>query len=127
MAEHVFVYGSLKQGLHNCQLLAEAEFVGLAETAEPEFRMGNVGTYPEITRTDSSAAGYILGEVYLCDQSTLARLDRLEGTSYRRELVATRLSDATSDVIVAAWTYLWLRPPCPDVAPIRIQSRQAGL
>jgi gamma-glutamylcyclotransferase (GGCT)/AIG2-like uncharacterized protein YtfP len=118
MAQHVFVYGSLKRGLHNCHLLAEAEFVGQAETFEPDFRMGNVGSYPEITRLDSEAAGYVLGEVYLCDQPTMARLDRLEGSSYQRELIVTRLIRAASDANVTAWTYLWRRKPCPVVEPV---------
>lgn len=122
MTEHVFVYGSLKRGFHNSHLLAAAELLGAAETAQPEFRMGDVDAYPEITRTDSDAAGYILGEVYACDPKTMTRLDQLEGngSSYQRELITARLIDSAGDVNMMAWTYLWLRPPCPDVEPVRI-------
>ena len=97
--------------------------MGVAETVEPDFRMGNVGTYPEITRLDSKAAGYIVGEVYSCDQSTLARLDQLEGngSSYQRVHITTRLIDPGGVVSLTAWTYLWLRTPCPDIEPVRIR------
>ena len=124
MSEHVFVYGSLKRGLHNFRLLEGEQFVGVAETAQPEFRMGNVGTYPEITRLDSNAAGFVLGEVFLCHQETIARLDRLEGNgnSYQRELVSLRLIEPAEDCDVTAWTYLWLRTPCPDVEPVGIRQ-----
>ena len=123
----VFVYGSLKRGLCNHRLMREAEFRGNAVTVSPAFRMGNVGQYPEITRTQDAEAGYVLGEVYACSPSLLEELDKLEcnGEWYQREKIQLRITDAKepeSDELVVAWVYLWLKPRHPDVKPVRFES-----
>ena len=48
----VFVYGTLKRGFPNHNWLATATFIAPAWTEASEFRMGNVGAYPEVTRVD---------------------------------------------------------------------------
>lgn len=79
----VFVYGSLKRGFHNNDLLDTSYFVGTG-TTPPDFEMYSAGGFPVIVYGDKS----ITGEVYLVDEPTLKRLDRLEsnGHMYQREL-----------------------------------------
>lgn len=132
MPEFVFVYGSLKRGLHNHQLLRQANFHGEAITVSPDFRMGNVGDYPEITRTQSTSRGYIAGEVYQCPLSILHDLDQLEGNGewYGREKILLRMTHLDHKVkqsprpadCIRGWIYLWLKPPHPDVNPIRVEN-----
>lgn len=117
MFELVFVYGSLKRGFHNSHCLGDSSFEGRGMTAKPEFRMGNVGAYPEVTRTESQSAGFVTGELYFCDQQTMARLDVLESNEeyYRRELVPISKMDSANSIPVDAWIYLWLKTEHADV------------
>lgn len=81
----VFVYGSLKSGLENSSLLANALLVGGTRTKD-EFQMTSVfGMYPALFKTDYTvpetmevAKGRIQGEVYLVDESELEMLNQLE-------------------------------------------------
>lgn len=84
----VFVYGTLMGGLGNHGLLADggATFLGPALTARPR-PMYDLGWFPAVV--DRLGHDQVVGELYLVDGPTLARLDRLEGHphSYRREPV----------------------------------------
>ncbi len=131
MPELVFVYGSLKRGLQYHHLIEKAEFVGEAITDAPDFRMGNVGDFPEITRSSAHASGYILGEFYRCEEKTLKDLDRLEGNGewYRREKIPIRVTrfhdedcQIAGDECVNTWVYLWLKPNCPDIEPTGVEN-----
>lgn len=117
MSENVFVYGTLKRGFHNFHWLGQSLFVEEALTVEKCFRMGDVGTHPEVTRCDTEQAGYIKGELFLCDAVTMQGLDRLEsnGLRYVREKIQVRTVGDLS--IEMAWIYLWICPPEPDVRP----------
>lgn len=78
MALHrVFVYGSLKRGERNHELLAAARFVGPGRTP-PRFTLVELlahGGYPAMVEGGKTA---IEGEVWEVDDATLAALDALE-------------------------------------------------
>jgi len=101
----VFVYGSLKRGFGNHELLAKSKFHGSLSTAEDCYYMNSLGAFPAVTMvSDDSEEGYsISGELYTVDGATLRKLDQLEGNGsfYTRQLV--RLD---SPVIKEAWIYM---------------------
>lgn len=96
-AHRVFVYGTLKRGLHNHVLLerARASFVGSARTTRTSFAMllADAG-YPYVVKTTTNARA-IDGEVYVVDDDTLERLDALEEIAtgmYSRESVEVTMT-----------------------------------
>ena len=96
-AHRVFVYGTLKRGLHNHVLLerARASFVGAARTTRASFAMllADAG-YPYVVKTTTNARA-IDGEVYVVDDDTLERLDALEEIAtgmYSRESVEVTMT-----------------------------------
>ena len=128
----VFAYGTLKRGFPNHNWLATATFIAPAWTEASEFRMGNVGAYPEVTRVDhhspdAANAGFIEGELYDCDLRTIERLDVLEnnGSHYQRELIPVRNTlpgSQNSFQQFTAWIYLWLLEPTPLVEPTALEN-----
>jgi gamma-glutamylaminecyclotransferase len=115
-SHRVFVYGTLKRGLHNHVLLerARASFVGPARTTRASFAMllADAG-YPYVVKTTTNARA-IEGEVYVVDDDTLERLDALEEIAtgmYSRESVevtmtATSAAAAAETTVVEAFWYL---------------------
>lgn len=108
----VFVYGSLRRGLHNHDLLTRvgAEFVG---TARVLGRLVGLGSFPGFYRSGAQRSlRPVVGEIYLVNAAGLEALDRLEGhpTLYRRETVTALLDDDTET----------------DVAVYVFQMRRAG-
>ena len=87
----VFVYGSLKRGFGNHDLLAKSKFHGSLNTAEDCYHMNSLGAFPAVTTvSDDCENGYsISGELYTVDSATLRKLDQLEGNGsfYTRQLV----------------------------------------
>lgn len=85
----VFTYGTLKRGHGNNRLLATSEFLAPAVT-DAEFMLLQVG-FP-IACLEGSPKYPVLGEIWKCDDETLARLDRLEGVPhhYQRTTVTVR-------------------------------------
>jgi gamma-glutamylcyclotransferase (GGCT)/AIG2-like uncharacterized protein YtfP len=76
----VFVYGTLKRGHYNHQLLSDAEYLG-RHVLRGSFAMCDLTHYPCVVNTsglDMDEAD-ILGEVFLVDEDTLDSLDVLEG------------------------------------------------
>ena len=71
-----FVYGSLKKNFGNHVLLQTSNYLGEGTTLNPQYSMVNLGSFPGVYQNGN---GYIRGEVYEINQSTLARLDLLEG------------------------------------------------
>jgi gamma-glutamylcyclotransferase (GGCT)/AIG2-like uncharacterized protein YtfP len=82
----VFVYGTLRKGEINHNLLESSEFIG-GYVTEPKFELHDLGEYPGLVEGTSS----IVGEVYRVNDETLAQLDILEDVpiEYRRELIDT--------------------------------------
>lgn len=89
----VFVYGSLKRGRYNNDLLREGRFIGERITHDETWIMRSLGGFPGVVKEYHGAlSASICGELYEVDDITLARLDRLEsnGRFYNRELVQLR-------------------------------------
>jgi len=86
----LFTYGTLKKGYTNHSVMSNAKFIGVTVT-EPLFTMYNLGRYPAITLSGSTA---IVGEVYEVDD--LYRTDVLEGypTFYDRVEIDTEYGRA---------------------------------
>lgn len=102
MQKHkVFVYGSLKKGFGNSQLLETAKFICEDTTKESSFNMFSFGGFPGLNR---GGAFKISGELYEVDDIDLARLDRLEsnGSFYQREQVELDSGDK-------AWMYITIQ------------------
>lgn len=99
----VFVYGTLKKGYGNSYLLESSTYLG-KHTTEEEYTMYSLGAFPAIMHSGDTS---ITGEVYEIDDSTLTRLDTLEGYPhlYSREVIATPYGDAWVYSMVAN-TYL---------------------
>jgi gamma-glutamylcyclotransferase (GGCT)/AIG2-like uncharacterized protein YtfP len=77
--QHVFVYGTLKQGGYNNHILRNAKFIGKARTVADSYRMLN-GGYPMVF---ADGKFHIRGEVFAVqDAETLRNLDRLEGVPH---------------------------------------------
>lgn len=92
----VFVYGSLKRGGTNHDLLEGAAFLGEAEVEGLEMHATGRG-FPACVPGD----GVVEGEVYRVDDETLLEVDRLEGVPdlYRRRRVE------------GMWVYVWAGEP----------------
>lgn len=89
----VFVYGTLKRGIHNHHLLQTADYIGEAYTLDT-FKMYHVG-FPVI-REAAEGGKAVYGEVYDVDDDTLKKLDRLEneGVMYDRKQINIIIADA---------------------------------
>lgn len=88
----IFVYGTLKRGIHNHSLLADSIYHGEGQTVE-KFRM-LLPSFPVILPDEN---GYpVKGELYQVDDEVLHRLDRLEGEGYvyHRKPVTIQLSNS---------------------------------
>lgn len=100
----VCVYGTLRRGLHNHDLLDGAEFV-----AEGWLRGYAMFRFSSIPVAYESIDESIYVEAYRVDSETLARIDELENhpRMYRRTrvMVSLRLSDAAL-IEVPGWIYL---------------------
>lgn len=81
----VFVYGSLKRGFGNNVLLADSNLIDTTLTKD-RFQMNSLGGFPGVVK---SQKGFVSGELYEVNDTTLARLDQLEGNGrfYNREVV----------------------------------------
>ena len=78
----VFVYGTLRAGEPNHDLLQHQALVARART-EAAFELVSLGSFPAMVTGGTTA---VVGEVYEVDPLTLAALDELEGHPrfYRR-------------------------------------------
>lgn len=110
----LFVYGTLKRGFCNHQLLDSAEFVGEARTAECRFRLIDCGAYPALIEIPADAPAteplQVRGELFRITPAHLPSLDELEdeGTLYRRTTIAVSILNDPAAPTIAAWTYVWL-------------------
>jgi gamma-glutamylcyclotransferase (GGCT)/AIG2-like uncharacterized protein YtfP len=72
----LFVYGTLKRGCRQNQLLADQQFLGEARTL-PYCRLFYSGSYPCLVE-DRLQGLAVHGELWRVDHTTLAQLDRYE-------------------------------------------------
>jgi gamma-glutamylcyclotransferase (GGCT)/AIG2-like uncharacterized protein YtfP len=83
---YVFVYGTLKQGFGNHKYhLADAEFIGKAETVLPEFVMKDTGGFPVVFHKNdlpSDTPAKVSGEVYAVQDEHIVSMDRLESNGW---------------------------------------------
>lgn len=86
MKNLVFVYGSLKRGLHNHGFLCDSKFIMETNTSD-FYDMISFGSFPAVIK--QSHWSQIGGEVYEVDDADLEALDILEsnGIFYKRELI----------------------------------------
>lgn len=79
----VFVYGTLRKGEVNHNVMGDSPFVGVFRT-EPCYTLHNYRWFPAMVEGGSTA---VVGEVYEVEARTLWEIDRLEGhpSYYRRQ------------------------------------------
>jgi len=109
----VFVYGTLKRGLHNAHYLAGQKFVAEART-QPVYRMVDCGGYPGMYPVAENGLN-IAGEIWEVSEACLAKLDLLEdvaGGEYERTLV--QLLPPHADLGVQGYLYRWRNPTQRD-------------
>tara|TARA_R110002096_G_scaffold403766_3_gene601352 strand:+ start:60636 stop:61019 length:384 start_codon:yes stop_codon:yes gene_type:complete len=110
----LFVYGSLKRGFSNHFYLANAEWVGNAQT-KPGYRMFDYGGYPAAI-VDSG--GYsIKGELWRVSDDCLTLIDELEGIDeglYKRATASLEPPFADQEGVIM-YHYLLETRELPDV------------
>ncbi len=106
MVHLVFVYGTLKHGQRNHHLLQDEVYAGTKATRDPIYLMEQFesatspGKYtPGVRKVDHG--GRISGEIYAVDDTTLAKLDELEGVGVKYDREEIMLNGG-----VKAWMYL---------------------
>jgi gamma-glutamylcyclotransferase (GGCT)/AIG2-like uncharacterized protein YtfP len=106
--EKLFVYGTLKLGCRNHQLMVEGQFEGM-DLAEG-LRLYDLGPFPMAIAEPGFQVG---GEVYGVTASHLEELDRFEGAPrlYQRLLWTLKGGNI-------AWVYVGRRHQVRHVAPI---------
>ncbi len=84
----VFVYGTLRRGESNHQVLDSSSYLGISRT-DSCFEMFDLGDFPGIVLAGTTS---ILGEIYAVDDTTLKAIDRLEDHPdfYQRDRVRLR-------------------------------------
>ncbi len=90
----VFVYGTLKRGHRNHDLLVGQEFLHEARTV-PRYRLYDCGSYPCLVE-DPERGVAVHGEIWRVDEESLAALDELEEVPdvFVRQEVALEASPA---------------------------------
>lgn len=114
MDDFLFVYGSLKSGFCNNNLLQNSFFVCPAKT-HPFYRMYGCGNLPALVKEANGIA--IEGELWNIKKKAFRILDAFEGVNiylYRREVILL------AEPCVLAHTYLFCRainnlPDCGSV------------
>jgi len=106
----IFVYGTLRTGHSNHQLLGAAHCYGVGRTRD-NFAMYIISGYPYVTSAEPRYP--IVGELYAVDDRMLERLDKVEGHPHyyvRRKVVVD-----VGDEEFSAWMYL--RDPPGSLLP----------
>jgi gamma-glutamylcyclotransferase (GGCT)/AIG2-like uncharacterized protein YtfP len=102
---YLFAHGDLRREGRNKAIMADADFVGSAETDEA-YALFLVDRKAVITKRPSAR---IKGDVYSVTDEKLATLDRFEGHPRitNRESVSVKLEDGKT---VQAWVYFNVQP-----------------
>lgn len=105
---YVFVYGTLKQGHYNHSHLENSLFLG---NAQVKGELLDIGPFPALLgkENDDSKPTWVQGEVFLVDNDTLARLDRLEGEGslYHRKPTIAHFGTHRTTRSLAVQAYFW--------------------
>lgn len=97
----VFVYGTLKKGFHNHQVMQQAGGIFIRNAITfPEYEMISFGAYPGLIHIEAPG-NIIKGELY--EVADIAPIDRLEGHPqfYERFLMPIAVEE-----VIEAWIYL---------------------
>lgn len=97
----VFVYGTLRQGHSNHQLMGDAQCHGVGCTRD-RYAMYIVSGYPYVTSTEARYP--IVGELYAVDDAMLEKLDKVEG--HPRYYVRREVAVDVGGVEYRAWMYV---------------------
>jgi gamma-glutamylcyclotransferase (GGCT)/AIG2-like uncharacterized protein YtfP len=84
---NIFVYGTLKKGDQNHELLDSSRFLCTTQTTE-SYVMLDFGAFPGVLKPENISqmpVSTIKGEVYEISKNTLEKLDIYEGEWYFRE------------------------------------------
>lgn len=100
MSHKVFVYGTLKKGCSNHQLMNGSHFVRHVRT-KPMYNLFNLGAYPGLQK---GGLARIAGEIYEVNDSTLDRLDWFEGHPHLFERLPIEAEDYEGEVL---WGYIY--------------------
>jgi len=99
----IAVYGSLRKGLGNHRLIANAKMIGRFDS-EPIYNLWDLGAFPGLKEGGSTS---VVMEVYEVNDALLSRVDRLEGYDpysephfYNRVTIDTPFGEA--------YTYLYV-------------------
>jgi len=98
---NVFVYGSLKKGYSNSNLLNDQEYLGEFKTLD-KYSMVSLGTFPGVFLNGGSSQ--IQGELYEVSQACMDSLDQLEGYPNFYDRVLVQIENSQGDIYVA-WIY----------------------
>lgn len=103
---YVFVYGTLKKGHRNHQILENSDFIG---NATVKGILLDIGPFPALLPKKEGDNSRVTGEVYLVDEATLTRLDQLEreGEMYHRKSTRAIYSDMDYHLSKVCHTYFW--------------------
>jgi gamma-glutamylaminecyclotransferase len=102
----LFVYGTLKRGGRNVQLMACGRFLRDAVTA-PRYRVYDLGPHPALVVDDASGLA-VRGELWEVDAPTLAALDQFEEVPGPFVRAAVEVAGTTG-----VEAYFWNRPVPP--------------
>lgn len=105
---YVFVYGTLKRGHYNHNHLEKSLFLS---NAQVKGELLDIGPFPGLLgkKNDNSKPKFVQGEVYLVDNETLARLDKLEGEGslYHRKSTIAHCGQHRTARVFSVWAYYW--------------------
>jgi gamma-glutamylcyclotransferase (GGCT)/AIG2-like uncharacterized protein YtfP len=88
----IFVYGTLLSGEPNHRVLRGADRLRDARTA-PQYSLHDLGAFPGLV---CGGVTTVVGELYSVDATTLAELDRFEGTPRLYRRVAVQIADGAT-------------------------------
>lgn len=102
----LFVYGTLRKGFsnHDHFLRDKSSVYFMSDGVTADKYTMSAASCPWVSKKEQSTV--IHGELYLIDDETLSRIDRLEGHphNYCREIV--QVENISENVVVDAWMYL---------------------
>ena len=96
----VAVYGTLKDNQGNHELIGKSRFINSGTTKAP-LVMKSAGGFPVVFQKPGANVSV---EVYECDETTMKRLDALEGNGvmFQRELTEIEFLDGS---VFSCWMY----------------------
>lgn len=111
----IFVYGSLKRGFDNNDMLKDAQYICKAETVR-SFAMfeETAGNYPYLLKNKNKGYSKIKGELYrIYRKNTLKKIDRFEGAPdyYKREKIKVKIKKKE---VKLAETYFFTNTIIPE-------------